>query len=312
MKMYSVRYLNIVAFVITALASQASLAQDCSGPAVSMGEAMAGLQAGLTGGAHTVTGEPNGFYGAVNYEERRGFIVPENFIASIQCNNDHILIGEWFATPLDRFEKIKDAKDYVNSLFNGRIVEYYFEIDGNRVEHMQTGTKIGFLPWGRQVAFFNAGYIIKPYSLSPGLHTATAVFVYDLDRDGEPPFFNEPLTAEFMIVDSSVDPDENCSAEPQYGVDWHGCDKSGADLSGVDLVNSNLVGINLSGANLTNALLYGANLDGANLTGVNLTGAGMEGANVPNIIWSNTTCQDGSNSDDLGYCEISDLYHPEL
>lgn len=311
MKIYSIR-LSIVLLFITTLGSQATLAQDCSGPAVSMGEVMAGLQAGLTGGAHTVSGEPNGFYGAVNYEERRGFIVPENFISSIQCDNDHILIAEWFATPLDRFEKIKGAKDWVNSLFGGLIVEYYFEIDGNRVEHMQTGTKIGTLPWGREVAFFNAGYIIKPYSLSPGPHTATAVFVYDSDRDGEPPFEYEPLTADFTIIDSSVAPIDNCDADPQYGVDWHGCDKSGADLSSVDLVNSNLVGINLSGANMINALLYGANLDGANLTGANLTGAGMEGANVPNITWSNTTCQDGSNSDLLGYCDISDLYHPEL
>jgi hypothetical protein len=42
-----------------------------------MGEVMAGLQAGLTGGAHTVDGAPEAFFGAVNFEERRGFIVPE-------------------------------------------------------------------------------------------------------------------------------------------------------------------------------------------------------------------------------------------
>ena len=181
-----------------------SPAAACSKPLVSMGEVMAGLQAGLTGGAHTVTGKPEAFFGAVNFEERRGFIIPENGIASVQCNNDHILIGEWLAAPLDRFDTIKEAKDWATGLFGGRFVEIYFEIDGNRVDHLQTGTKIGFLPWGPRVAFFNAGYVIEPYSLLPGPHTATFVLVRDPGSDGEPPFFDIRLTADFTIVESAA------------------------------------------------------------------------------------------------------------
>jgi hypothetical protein len=176
----------------------------CSGPSVSMGEVMAGLQAGLTGGAHTETGAPEDFFGAVNFEERRGFIIPENGIASVQCNNDHILIGEWFAASLDRFDTIKEAKDWATSLFGGRYAEIYFEIDGSRVDHLQTGTKIGTLPWGPRVAFFNAGYVIEPYSLLPGPHTATFVLVRDPGSDGEPPFIDIRLAADFTIVDSAA------------------------------------------------------------------------------------------------------------
>ncbi|MCJ7555387.1 MAG: pentapeptide repeat-containing protein [Gammaproteobacteria bacterium] len=128
-------------------------------------------------------------------------------------------------------------------------------------------------------------------------------------RDG---IYNRLLALETQVQALTAEIFRHCSAEPQYGVDWHGCDKSGLDLSGADLMNSNLIGINLRGTNMTNAILYGANLDGADFTGADLSGAGMEGANVPNVIWSNTTCQDGSNSDVLGYCEISALYHPEL
>lgn len=177
----------------------------CGGPAVGMGEVMSGLQAGLTGGAHTVMGNPEAFFGAVNYEERRGFIIPENGMASVQCAGDHILIGEWFAARLDRFNRVKDAKDYVASLWGGTYAEYYLEIDGNRVDHIQTGTKIGYLPWGPRVAFFTAGYIIEPFSLAPGYHTATFVLAYDPDGDGEPPFIDYPYSAEFTIVESATD-----------------------------------------------------------------------------------------------------------
>jgi len=176
----------------------------CSGPSVGMGEVMSGLQAGLTGGAHTVDGNPEAFFGAVNFEDRRGFIVPENGISSVQCDNDHILIGEYLATSVARFDRIKDAKDYANSLFGNRFTEYYFEIDGYRVDHIQTGTRIGFLPGGPQVAFFNAGYVIEPYSLSPGPHTATFVIVRDPGSDGEPPFIEWRYPAYFTIVESAA------------------------------------------------------------------------------------------------------------
>jgi hypothetical protein len=54
-------------------------------------------------------------------------------------------------------------------------------------------------------------------------------------------------------------------------------------------------GTECSRADLENALLINANLSGANLSGADLSGAFLSGA-----IFLNTTCPDGSNSDDNG------------
>ena len=66
-----------------------------------------------------------------------------------------------------------------------------------------------------------------------------------------------------------------------------------------------LAGCNLSGLNFTNAQLAGANLSGANFNKANLTGANLNGATVTNtnfnkVTWSNTTCPDGTNSNNDG------------
>jgi uncharacterized protein YjbI with pentapeptide repeats len=71
---------------------------------------------------------------------------------------------------------------------------------------------------------------------------------------------------------------------------------SGANLNLVDLTGANLTGANLTGANLRGANLTGANLTGANLTGANLNGAVTTGATFDQVIWSNTTCPDGTLS----------------
>jgi YVTN family beta-propeller protein len=92
------------------------------------------------------------------------------------------------------------------------------------------------------------------------------------------------------------------------GISLGGCNLSGANLTNAQLVNANLKGANLKdailvGANLTGANLQGANLSGADLTGANLTGANLKGANLKGVVWSNTTCPDGSNSTaDGGTC----------
>ncbi|MGH2513541.1 MAG: pentapeptide repeat-containing protein, partial [Candidatus Limnocylindrales bacterium] len=57
---------------------------------------------------------------------------------------------------------------------------------------------------------------------------------------------------------------------------------------------------NLTGANLRAATLTGANLAKANLTGADLTGARLTGANVSGIVWSATSCPDGTSSNDHG------------
>jgi Bacterial Ig-like domain (group 3)/Pentapeptide repeats (8 copies)/Domain of unknown function DUF11 len=95
---------------------------------------------------------------------------------------------------------------------------------------------------------------------------------------------------------------------PEAGVNLKGASLKGATLVGTDFTGAILWGANLSGADLTGANLTGANLTGANLlnanlTDANLTGAVTAGANFNGVIWSNTTCPDGTNSTtDGGTC----------
>jgi hypothetical protein len=108
-----------------------------------------------------------------------------------------------------------------------------------------------------------------------------------------------------------------CAAHPIPGVGLSGCDLGSARLTDLRLQQANLSGANLSIADLTgtwlaNADLTGANLLFANLTdavlfGANLTGADLEdatvtGADFTSVIWSNTTCPDGTNSNDIPNC----------
>jgi hypothetical protein len=92
------------------------------------------------------------------------------------------------------------------------------------------------------------------------------------------------------------------------GATMTGSNLNKGDLSGALLVIADLSGANLNNADLSGALLNGANLTGANLhgaglTGANLTGATLTGANLTGVVWSNTTCPDGTNSDsDGGSC----------
>jgi hypothetical protein len=87
------------------------------------------------------------------------------------------------------------------------------------------------------------------------------------------------------------------------GCNLRGLNLTGAQLAGADLSGANLNGADLSGADLSGANLSGANLNKANLTGANLSGANVTGANFNKVIWSNTTCPDGTSSDaDGGTC----------
>jgi streptogramin lyase len=96
----------------------------------------------------------------------------------------------------------------------------------------------------------------------------------------------------------------------------NGADLSGDNLLGAQLENARLIGADLQGANLNDAQLQGyAFLDGANLEGANLHGADLSGADLSRADltganlhdatltgakWSNTTCPDGTNSDNDG------------
>jgi len=107
-----------------------------------------------------------------------------------------------------------------------------------------------------------------------------------------------------------------------------------ADLRDADLRYRNLVGFNLSAARLLDARLWGANLTNANLTSADLINAELNGADLTNanltnvnmtnavllrtnltnahydpvtppivtgVNYTNTTCPDGTNSDDHGH-----------
>ena len=66
------------------------------------------------------------------------------------------------------------------------------------------------------------------------------------------------------------------------------------------LAGCNLSGTDLSGANLAGGDLSAANLNRANLSGADLSDADLSGANLNRVIWSNTTCPDGTNSNNNG------------
>jgi len=99
--------------------------------------------------------------------------------------------------------------------------------------------------------------------------------------------------------------------------DFSNADLSFANLNGANLYYANLHDANLSGADLSDAMLTYAYLDGANLSGADLenaglyyaalTGADLTGANLNGVYWNDTTCPDGTNSDDNGNTCVNNL-----
>jgi len=73
-------------------------------------------------------------------------------------------------------------------------------------------------------------------------------------------------------------------------------DLTHACLSGAILTNANLHGASLMYADLSNADLRGANLSSTDMSGANLNGANLNGTIMYNVIWWNTFCPDGTNS----------------
>ena len=94
-----------------------------------------------------------------------------------------------------------------------------------------------------------------------------------------------------------------------------GCDFIDANLSGfelrraqcantlmsyVNLSDADLLNVDLSGSTLEHANLAGADLTDAILGNADLTNANFSGAILTSVYWSDTTCPDGTNSDDDG------------
>jgi hypothetical protein len=84
-------------------------------------------------------------------------------------------------------------------------------------------------------------------------------------------------------------------------------DIRGSNFTNTDLTNANMITTDLRNVNFTGASLTGLDLTKSSLGNVNFTDANLQGAigmdtasQRENIIWSNTTCPDGTNSDDNG------------
>ena len=82
-----------------------------------------------------------------------------------------------------------------------------------------------------------------------------------------------------------------------------------ANLSAMDLSNANLTGAKLTGASLSSAKMRSTNLSGANLINANLINADLTNATSDSNTtwptaeyWNNTTCPDGTNSDNNPSC----------
>jgi uncharacterized protein YjbI with pentapeptide repeats len=81
---------------------------------------------------------------------------------------------------------------------------------------------------------------------------------------------------------------------------------SDADLGQANLRNADLQGARLSGASLKGANLTGADLGGVDLTGADLSQATLKGATglgtatLTGVTWKQTTCPDGTTSNNDG------------
>lgn len=92
----------------------------------------------------------------------------------------------------------------------------------------------------------------------------------------------------------------NCDVNEFANGRLTGKDLSNAILNGTGLNNADLSGVSFKNAVLEEASLSNANLSNANFEGANLKNAEMENTNLNGVIWNNTICPDGSNSNDHG------------
>ncbi len=79
-----------------------------------------------------------------------------------------------------------------------------------------------------------------------------------------------------------------------------GLSLSNTNFSSADLNSNTIEDTDFSGSNFTNANLTSSFLTNINFTDANLIGAVMTNTTRTNIIWSNTTCPDGTNSNNNG------------
>jgi uncharacterized protein YjbI with pentapeptide repeats len=142
---------------------------------------------------------------------------------------------------------------------------------------------------------------------------------------------NWSLTVGFLVGPGANLNDANLTDADLSGVDLTDADLSDVVSGGItgtpsalptdwSLTDGYLIGptadlyyANLSGAELANADLTGATMDNTNLSDADLTGADLSGAIVTSrtdltgVTWSDTTCPDGTNSDNDGSTCVNNL-----
>jgi uncharacterized protein YjbI with pentapeptide repeats len=188
-----------------------------------------------------------------------------------------------------------------------------------------TATTAPYLPQGWEIV---NGYLVGPGGVDFAGQNLTGLVLTNVNLSNSS-FAGANLTDANLTNDNLADSD--VQGADFSGVTWGAVESGGltgtpADLSthwslvagyligpGAGLALADLAGVNLAGADLAGADLYLGTLAGANLTDADLTGPGLlDDVNTSGAIWSNTTCPDGSNSDnDGGTCvNNNDDYPP--
>lgn len=91
----------------------------------------------------------------------------------------------------------------------------------------------------------------------------------------------------------------NFSGNSLHSFDLPRATAQNANFSGARMTFMNMRDVDLSGADLSNTLLGHTSFNNANFTEVNMLGAEQSsGVHFDDVIWGDTTCPDGSNSDD--------------
>jgi uncharacterized protein YjbI with pentapeptide repeats len=84
-------------------------------------------------------------------------------------------------------------------------------------------------------------------------------------------------------------------------ISWRDGDGTGDYLKDADLHGADLRGTSFAAARFLGSNLRGARLDGVDLSRADLTGANLDKAKgLSSVVWSDTTCVDGTNSDANG------------
>jgi len=168
---------------------------------------MSGFQSGIVAGSHNVRALPGGYYMGTIGGGQRGAISPGSSIQSSQCENDNILIGQWFGVG-NRARNAKEVKDLLNSGPNAPIVAFYMKVDGSVIDHNHSANKTSVLePFGR-ITLDVFDVVFEPFYFSPGNHSASIVFQIDIDClrtacDGISDY-DETYSSVFEVLDSNA------------------------------------------------------------------------------------------------------------